>query len=182
MPRILLVLPVAAVILVALSVWKATRPPAPPVLVSGSAARLVPKLELFDSHRQLFRLRSRLGRGKILVVFFRAETSFDDSPLLQEVIASAKDLQQSAPVIVAVGPSQSGIYRHWMQDSGDLPFHVVGDVLGEVRRDWGLAGPKTAPLREAVFVIDGAGLIRFTHLEPDLGTPADWIRELRSVR
>jgi peroxiredoxin len=178
--RILFALPVAAVILAGLVAWKLTRPPAPPVVIAGAAARLVPKLELMDSRGQLFRLRSHLGRSRILVAFFRADTSFAESPLIQALRESHADLSRAAPVIVAVGPLQSGMYRYWMKDTGPLPFHVVGDVLGEARRDWGL--PTEPPLKEAVFLIDRAGSLRFSHVEPDLKSPADWIRELQSVR
>lgn len=140
----------------------------------------MPKLELMDSRGQLFRLRSHLGRNRILVAFFRADTAFAESPLIRALQASHDDLNRAAPVIVAVGPSQSGMYRYWMNDSGPLPFHVVGDVLGEARRDWGLA--TEPPLREAVFLIDRAGSLRFSHVEPDLKSPAEWLRELQSVR
>ena len=178
--RVVFVLPVAAVILAGLVAWKMTRPPAASVAVPGSPARLVPKLELMDSRGQLFRLRSHLGRSRVLVAFFRAEKSFAESPLIQALQDSHADLSRAAPVIVAVGPSQSGMYRYWMKDSGPLPFHVVGDVLGEARRDWGL--PDEAPLKEAVFLIDRTGLIRFSHVEPDLKSPSEWMGELQSVR
>jgi peroxiredoxin len=201
MPRIILVLPLAAVLIAAASVWKLTRPPAPRVTstTDPTLVRLAPTFRLFDTQNQPVRLDQRyIGRSKLLVVFFQAQKSFEESPVLRELRAHFDTLYARRPAILAIGSLQSGIYRRWIAgERSPLPFPVFSDVLDfQVHRAWGAMRPRregdsqdqlntTSDDRfvpcEAVFIVDRAGWIRHSHLAPNLGTAADWERELGAL-
>jgi peroxiredoxin len=199
MPRIVLVLPVAAVLLAGMSAWKLTRPPAPPVNSATDPAlvRKAPLFVLYDTQNQPVRLAQRyVGRSKLLVVFFQATESFDDSPALRELRTHFDTVYRQRPAILAIGQSQSGVYRRWLAaEKVPLPFPVFSDVLdAQVFKAWGAMRPRaegevvTDELNtmtessqvpcEAVFIVDRAGWIRHSHVAPNIGTAAEWAREL----
>lgn len=186
--KLVFVLPVAALVLVGLTVWKLTRPPQVPSSDTSGATlvRFAPPLELRDRNQSLVRLLTYLGREKVLVVFFRATDRFTDSPVLIELSRNFNAVHSRGPKIIAIGTQQSGIYRQWIRSSAaapqDGPSSAASKAIAEhieqgeilllsdfvephVYKQWGAVNPRTGELAEAVFVVDRAGWIRKSYIE-----------------
>ena len=70
------------------------------------------------------------------------------------------------------------------QEELRYPFPLLSDILDyAVHRQYEAFDERTGKPREAVFVVDRAGLIQFVHRGPGkLGRADDWIKELHDVR
>lgn len=185
--RLLWVLPVAAVVLTGMTAWKLSQPPQTPApeIPDASAVRVAPLFELRDPDGGVVRLATFSGRHKLLIVFFQASKSFEDSPVLTELTRGFGTIHEQQPRIFAIGTQQAGIYRRWREASDSVPpCTVLSDLLEPyVYQRWGAVDPKSRKPVEAVFIVDSAGLIRRSHLGPDaLGTAEEWAKELAAVR
>ena len=185
MPRILLLIPVSAVIIGSLVAFKMTRPRATtPSVPTGDALTLrrAPLFRLFDQDMQLVRLERTLGRQKMLIVFFDRNYGRAASPLLEALRDNFPRLHATGAEILAISAVLRLDQRKGLERDGPFPFPLLSDLDYDVHARWGaLDAAKNRPL-EAVFVVDRAGVIRHAHLGPvGLGTPDDWVRELKQA-
>lgn len=185
MRRLLLVIPISAIVIVGLTWFKLTRTysQAPVAAVAG-AIRPAPLFQLYDEHSQIVRLARYIGRHKLLVVFYDGTRGPDRSELLQSVKRNYATIHDSGLIVLAIGASRPAENRAGIERDGPFPFPLLSDIFDyEAHRSWGAFDAATNKPREAVFVVDRAGMIRYGHLGPgDPGTPEDWARELREVR
>lgn len=185
MRKLLLVLPVSALLIAGLTWYKLTRSYSDvrPVAVA-TAIRPAPLFQLYDEHSQIVRLARYIGRHKLLVVFYDGTRGPDRSELLQTVKRDFAKIHEPRLIVLAIGASRPAENRAGIERDGPFPFPMLSDIFDyEAHRRWGAFDPATNQPREAVFIVDRAGTIRFAHLGPDdLGTPDDWGRELKEVR
>lgn len=194
MRKILLVIPISALLISALVWYRETHPPVPggaPTIASG--VRPAPLFQLYDDQSQIVRLARYVGRHKLLLVFFDGSASPDQNPLLAELRTSQNFLpiHQTGAIVLAISTLRPSELRPPVNEKGErteraepFPFPMLADINNlEVHQLYGAVDEVTGKPREAVFVIDRGGQIRHAHLGPDdLGTPALWAEELRRVR
>jgi peroxiredoxin len=199
-----MVLPVSAVVITALIAFKLTRRYETAADESSFEAafdvRPAPQFQLYDQNSRTVRLASYKGRHKLLIVFFDGSRGPDHSELLCRLRDNFAKIHDTGAVILAISaarPSQNRYganLEHLKIDSSGAPaaasqelrypFPLLSDVLDyDVHRRYEAFDMRTGQPREAVFVVDRAGLIQSAHKAPDqLGTADDWIKELREVR
>ncbi len=193
-------IPISAVVIAGLVTFKMTRNYAPPAEESEFDARLAPLFEIEDQHSRKVRLKSYIGRQKLLIVFFDGSQGPEHSELLSRVRDSFSEIHLTGAVVFAISaarPSQNRYGAHLERlkldqsgaaaaEQGELryPFPLLSDILDyNVHRKYQAFDERTRQPLEAVFVVDRAGLIQYAHLGPDkLGTAADWVKELHEVR
>lgn len=200
MRRILLVIPVSAAVIIALVAFKMTRTYEPVAAGSTGDVRPAPLFQLPDEHSRTVRLASYVGRQKILIVFFDGSRGPGQSPLLQQLRNDFPLIDATGATVFAISaarPSQNRYganLEHLKIDParGGTPtpeeirysFRLLSDIVDyQWHRLYGAFDAATGQPREAVYVVDRAGLIQHEHLGPaGLGAPEDWVRELKEVR
>jgi peroxiredoxin len=201
MRRILLVIPVSAALIAGLVAFKLTRHYEPPSEEIATVVRPAPLFEIEDQHSQIVRLQTYFGRDRLLIVFYDGSQGPERSTLLTLLRNRFPDLKATGAVVLAISaarPSQNryGLNLERRQGSAEAPgasaaggelrypFPVLSDVRDyEWHRKYGAYDEQAQQPREAVFVVDRAGLIQHTHFGPaGLGHVDDWIRELHDVR
>lgn len=200
MPRILIVIPISAVIIAGLVAFKLTRHYEPLSEEFAAVARPAPLFKLEDQHSQIVRLEAYFGRHKLLIVFYDGSQGPEQSALLTLLRNRAADLKAAGAVVLAISaarPSQNryGLNLERRKSAPDeavpdpnseirYPFPVLSDIKDyEVHRLYGAFDENSKRPLEAVFVVDAAGLIQHSHFDPhDSEKLDDWIGELRAAR
>jgi len=174
----------AAAVLIAAVAWKATRTYDPPATPERAFIRQAPVFQLHDSSMKLMRLQRYVGRSKFLVAFVDASQGADRSVVLQGMRERWPEFERAGGVVMAVTATRPVENRAAIERLGGLPFPLLSDLNQlEVHRQYDACDEKQGTPREAVIIVDRAGLIRFVHYAPDsLGTAEQWARELAQVR
>jgi peroxiredoxin len=196
--RILLVIPISAVVIVGLIAFKLNRRYEEPALVAVGDVRPAPVFKLYDEHSQIVRLERYISRKKLLIVFFNGSQGPEHSELLAQLRDSFAQIHAAGGQILAISesrPSQNRYGAHLEHrttatpdEEIKFPFPLLSDISTPdvptpVHREYGAFDAASNLPREGVFVVDRAGLIQHSHLGPDrLGTTADWVNELQQVR
>jgi peroxiredoxin len=146
------------------------------------------------------RLKSYIGRHKLLIVFFDGSRGPDHSQLLGQLVGKYTEIHATGAVVLAISAARPSQNRYGAnlehlkvdpsgaaaseQEELRYPFLLLSDILDyKEHRNYQAFDERTGKPRESVFVVDRAGLIQYTHLGPDqLGTAEVWIKELRLVR
>jgi peroxiredoxin len=175
MRKLYLVIPVSAIILTALVVFKRIepRPSAQSVTPADLILKPAPPLRLFDDQSQLVRLERYLGRHKVVVVFFDGHDGPDRSPLLLELKQQFPPLHEAGAIVLAVSEATPFANRQGMERlDARFPFPLLSDPSFESHERWQTIDAETGRTRQAIFVIDRAGRIR---LRQDVATtPTNW--------
>jgi len=193
MRKVLLVPPIAAVVIAALVVYRLNRPESvrtqltlPPVV-----ARPMPLFQLYDEQSQLVRVQRYVGRHKMLLVFFDGSKGPDHSELLLSLRREFLAIHKAGAIVLAIAAVRPSELRPQPNERGErveraepFPFTLLADFpVAEVHRQFGAWDDATDEPREAVVIVDRAGIIRMIHPAGEgLGTPTEWAAELRSVR
>jgi peroxiredoxin len=173
-PRIL-VLPIAAVVIAALVVWRYQREPsAGSQQVTPDATRmLAPRFALYDQQSQLVKFERYLGRTEILVVFFDEAVPLDENLLLNRLRREHAALEASGLQVVAISQATPHTIRQAEQRSGaEFPFPVLTDIDMQtpipvpVHRLWGLADDHSGVVRSGVFHVDRRGMVAYDSAYP----------------
>jgi peroxiredoxin len=185
-PRIL-VLPVSALIIVAMVVWRYDREPAADShsLSSETPRLLAPRFALYDQHSQLVKFERYLGRTEILVVFFDDAVPLNEHPLLTRLRRNHAALQASGLQVVAVSQATPHAIRQAEQRAGEaFPFPVLTDIDMQtpipvpVHRLWGLADDNSPAVRSGVFHVDRRGMVEYAGAYPaPLDDPQQFLSE-----
>lgn len=193
MRKVLIIPPVAAVVITLLVVYRLNRPEPvrtqelSPVVV----ARPLPLFQLYDEQSQLVRVQRYVGRHKLLIVFFDGSRGPDQSELLLALKKGFRPIYDTGAVVLAIGALRPSDLRPPPTDRGErteraepFPFPLLADFpVPEVHQKLGAWDEASGEPREAVVVVDRAGIIRMIHTaETGLGTPAEWAADLRSIR
>ncbi|MSR57789.1 MAG: redoxin domain-containing protein [Planctomycetaceae bacterium] len=195
MRKLFLVIPVSAVLIAGLIVYRLNRPPPVPAATAiASAVRPAPLFQLYDENSQIVRLAERyIGRHKLLIVFFDGSKGVDANELIKDLSRDVdfRAIAETKAVVLAISALRPSELRPANNEQGErvrreqpIPFPLLADIHDyEVHRLYGAWDDDTGEPREAVFVIDRTGIIRHGHVGPDgLGTPGQWADELRRVR
>jgi mycoredoxin-dependent peroxiredoxin len=192
MRKLFLVIPVSATLLAGTTWYRLTRPPASAApAVVATEVRPAPLFQLEDEQSQIVRLTSFVGRHKLLIVFFDGTEGPDRSRLLGTLRDNFQTIAGTKARIFAISDLRPSELRPPNDARGErtrrpvpFPFPMLSDIRDhEWHRRYGAFDEETGAPREAVFVVDRAGVIRHAHLGPDqLGTPETWARELHGVR
>jgi peroxiredoxin len=193
---LLLVIPASAAVIAGLVAFKLTRQYEPAVDDSPVGVRPAPLFQLYDQHSQIVRLARDVGRHKLLIVFYDGSRGPDGSTLLGQLVDRYPELHSTGASVLAISASRPSENRYGMNlehrpqvampttaAERHYPFPLLSDILDfEVHRQYGAFDFDAQKPREAVFVVDRSGLIRFAHLGPKgLGQIDDWARELNAV-
>lgn len=204
-PRVLWVLPAAALVLAGLVAYRHLRPPPPPVSPDALSAmvRGAPAYTLYDQHSRIVRLDSFRSRHKMLIVFVKtpgskpnpnsdskpateaksAEVEPKESDLLQTIRRDYATIQQTGAILHVISDTTPWNNRQKEGREQRFPFAILSDLDGDVHRQWNAYDSRTEKLLEAVCVVDRRGFIVRTFLGPDqLGTTAQWVEALKSIR
>jgi peroxiredoxin len=181
---ILGLLPITALLLAGLVTWKGLQKYDPPAAPERAFIRPAPVFQLHDSAMKLMRLQRYVGRSKFLVAFVDASQGADQSPVLQGLRDHWSEFERAGGVVLAVTATRPAENRQAIERLGSLPFPLLSDLNQlEVHRQYGACNEQGNQPREAVVIVDRAGLIRFVHYAPEtLGTSDQWARELAQVR
>ncbi|MGQ0636296.1 MAG: redoxin domain-containing protein [Planctomycetaceae bacterium] len=193
MRKIFLIPPAAAIVIGGLAVWKLSRPAGELLLAARDpgAWRRAPLFELYDENSQLVRVSRYIGRHKLLIVFFNGESGPDRNELLLALRREFVAIHESRALVLAISGLRPSEHRPPPGAQGErtrreepFPFALLSDIDDfRVHRLFGAFDEQAQAPREAVFVVDRLGLIRFAHLGPDeLGAPAQWATELQQVK
>jgi len=177
-------IPTAALLLVGLVTWKARQTYDPPATPERAFIRPAPVFQLHDSAMKLLRLQRYVGRSKFLVAFVDGSQGADQSAVLQGLRDRWSEFERAGGVVLAVTATRPAENRQAIERLGTLPFPLLSDLNQlEVHRQYGACDEQGTHPREAVVIVDRAGLIRFVHYAPEtLGTSDQWARELAQVR
>jgi peroxiredoxin len=161
-----LVLPLAALIIAALVVYRLQRErralPAAPI----AARQLAPRFELYDQQNQLVKFERYLGRTKLVVVFFDGPRGADADPWLT-LLRDHHDAVSGAGVqVIAISTATPfAIHQAEERAARPFPFPVLIDidprqpVPAPVHRLWGMYDEGTQTTRTGVFLVDRAGMV-----------------------
>jgi peroxiredoxin len=155
----------AAVVIVALCAFRATRTYAPQS--TGSAALLTgpaPAFELYDenSPSQVVRLSSYLGRQRVFVAFFDGSKGANRSHALDVLRAEWPRLRKADIYVMAVSKALPQENRKDMAEHGRFPFPLLSDVDLSVHRAWGRYDETREQPLEGVFLVDRAGRVAWS--------------------
>jgi peroxiredoxin len=186
--RVVWILPIAAAA-ISLAVWnRLSQDDPPPATIADETdtlLRAAPAFSLTDGSGKLVRLKTFVGRSKIVLVFFDPTRGADRNALLDRVTESLSRLQKTGAVVIGISNATARQLRAAASRSGEAAFPLLSDASPPlvVHRQYEVWSPETNVPLEAVVVIDRAGLIQHTFLGPDgLGTPDEWVAKLESVR
>jgi len=200
MRRILLVLPISAVLITGMVLFRLNRRPEPPVEETASEVRPAPLFQLYDQHSKIVRLARYVGRDKLLIAFFDGREGPDQSTLLAQLRERYPDLHRAQGVVLAISAARPSQNRYGaglehlktapaagapgVASEIQYPFLLLSDIVDyEVHKLYGAYDSGTQEPIEAVFIVDRAGMIEHAHLAPNgLGSVDDWVRELQAVR
>jgi peroxiredoxin len=176
-------LPIAAVIIAALCVYKLTRDYDPPPLSAPVVRRPVPRplFELLDAKQpsELVRLQSFLGRHRIIVVFFDSRLGADRDPRLLRLYRDAGRIENVGIIVLAVSealPSENRQAVKRARQSGlRIPFPLLSDPPSTsaapgmgylVHSAWGRYDEQARQPLPGIFLIDRAGTVNWNGNKP----------------
>jgi thioredoxin-dependent peroxiredoxin len=138
-------------------------------LQEGSAA---PDFTLPDSNGESWRLSD--NRGKVVVLLFYPG---DETPICTRQMCSVRDRwdDYAATGAEVVGISTNTVESHKsFAENHNLPLRLLADVDRKVADIYGAQSLIPGKVARSVFVIDGAGVIRYRDVRPlGLFRPSD---------
>lgn len=167
--RRLLILPLAALAIAALTVYRLNRGERPLAPVPKSAAdlpRTAPALAipLSDQHRHPAKLERYYGRAPIVIVFFDKTTGADRDPYLTRLRACYDQVSDAGIEVVGISCATPFENQQAEARAGrTFPFPLLSDVHPQglspapVHIQFGLFDVATGTTRTGVFLIDRAG-------------------------
>lgn len=165
-----LVLPLSALVITALVVWRYQREPDIAASDSEGAARqLAPRFELYDQQSKLVKFERYLGRTELLVVFFDDDLPLTENQILMRLREQSEAIEESGLQIVAISQATPHAVREAEKQLGaEFPFPVLTDIdlrtpiPAPVHRQWGLVGEHTSDPRPGGFHVDRRGMVAHT--------------------
>jgi peroxiredoxin len=158
--RRLWLLGAAAVVIVALCAFRATRTYAPQSTTSeASVSGPAPPFELYDqnSPSHLVRLSTYLGRQRVFVVFYDGSKGAHQSRELDRLRAEWSRLRKADAYVLAISQALPQQNRKDMAEHGTYPFPLLSDVDFSVYRAWGRYDEQKKQPLEGVFLVDRKG-------------------------
>lgn len=162
-------LPLAAVLIAALCLWRTTRPPRPPSAAAIVRQALPPRdWELFDQHRHLVKFNRYLGRQPVMLRLCGTARLPEDDPVLVWLRDHFAAVQAAGWEVLAVGAARPAEIARAERESGrEWPFPVLADVFERdptpmpIHHRWGRVDPATGEPHSALFLIDRRGYVDY---------------------
>jgi peroxiredoxin len=177
--RRIVILPLAAVVIAGLVVYRLNRGerPSPPVPKSASVreTHTAPPLAipLADQHKHLVKLERYYGRAPIVIVFFDKDAGADKDPYLTQLRDCFDQLDADGVEVVGISRASSFENQQAEERAGKpFPFPILSDIHPEghspapISIQFGLFDVPTQSTRTAVFLIDRAGQISWDGAAP----------------
>ncbi|TWU13526.1 thioredoxin-dependent thiol peroxidase [Symmachiella macrocystis] len=159
LPKIVWVIPAAAVLIVAAIVIRTTYGPLWQKDGSGGfQSRPAPEIVLLDQRKERHRTARYLGRRSLIVLFFDGQQQPEDVRQLALLRDAYPQIRAANTEIVAVSGAPSETIAQW--GGGSIPFPILADVDYAVHKQWGVSVPETGPLVPVMFLVDISGVIR----------------------
>ncbi len=165
MKRRVLVLPIAAVIIIACVAARLMREPRSSRPVPPVQRCPAPSFELYDHHRQLVKFQRYLGRQRLVVVFFDGAAGVDASAWLTALADAYDAVSSTGTEVIAISTATGYAVRQAEERVGrPFPFPVLTDIDPQgptpipVHRLWGMVDGEQAP-RFGLFLVDRAGRV-----------------------
>ncbi len=167
-PRVL-VLPLAAIVITGLCVWRMTRPPRP-VPTSESSPRAYPpkEWELIDQHRHLVKFQRYLGRQPLVVRFLGTAQRPEEDAVLVWLRDHYAAVQRAGWEVVAIGTARPAEIEQSARESGrEWPFPVLTDLFERdptptpVHRLWQRIDPETGEPLAGLYLVDRLGYVPY---------------------
>lgn len=154
------------------------RPSGAPESLDHSSARYIAE----PSKR--VRLKSYLGRHRILLVFFDNEAGADKDPVLVALREHRETIQKDRVIVLGISTALPQQNRQAIRRGGEIPFPLLTDLDGMVCQTWGVLNMRddgSFRNRPAVFVIDRAGTVAWKGENPQpVADPLDHLDSLLS--
>lgn len=168
---------VAFLVIAGMVAWKLTRPPQQSPSGTASAGEFfAPPFQLHDHRSRMVRLAAFQGRHPVLVVFYVASAP-DQHPLLADLRKRFKDFEQRDIKIIGISAATPYMNREAFKKGGDFPFPLLSDPTLQAHRTWNAFDTERTQPRQAAFVIDRRGVVRWYKADPDLPKDASLLVE-----
>jgi peroxiredoxin len=175
----MLLLPLAAVVIAGLVVYRLQRGerPSPPVPKSAALreTRTAPPLAipLADQKKHIVKLERYYGRAPIVIVFFDKDAGADNDPYLTQLRDCFDQLDSDGIEVVGISTASSFQNQQAEERAGKpFPFPLLSDIHPEghspapISIQFGLFDVATQTPRTAVFLIDRAGQVAWDGAAP----------------
>lgn len=177
----ILILPIAAVVIVALCAYKMTRTEQSRANGTRQTFGPAPLFELFDcqSPPQRVRLTSYLGRHSILILFFDGKLGADKDPRMKWVTENAQRIDEADLYVFAISgalPFQNREFQTQLSTGPlanrvylltDPPSTEGARAMGYlVHRQWGRYDEQTEQPHQGLFLVDRAGRVEMNKGRP----------------
>lgn len=163
-----LVLPLAALVIIALVVYRVQRERRAFPIALPAGRQLAPRFELYDQQNRLVKFERYLGRTKLAVVFFDGPAGADVDPWLRQLRDHHDAVSRAGAGVQVIAVSTAtpfAIHQAEERAGGPFPFPVLTDIdprqpiPAPVHRLWGLYDDETNTTRTGVFLVDRAGMV-----------------------
>ncbi|MCC7423587.1 MAG: redoxin domain-containing protein [Planctomycetaceae bacterium] len=130
------------------------------------------------------RLKSYLGRHRIILVFFDNEAGADKDPVLAALREHRETIQKNRIIVLGISTALPQHNRQALRRGGEIPFPLLTDLDGMVCQTWGVLNMRddgSFRNRPAVFAIDRSGTVAWKgdHPQP-VADPLDYLDSLLS--
>lgn len=158
-------LPFAAIVIVALCVWKTTRTYEDArVIGTGTVLGPAPLFTEVNDDLLPVKLRAFVGRHRMLIAFYDGRAGIERSPLLLRLRRDHAELKRLGWIVLAVGDADPIANRAAVKRAGGFPFEILSDATPKGDRldydtvtAWGRFDPDTSRVRPGLFVVDRTG-------------------------
>ena len=161
----------AAVVIVGLCVFRATRTyPPQSTSIEAPLSLPAPAFELYDenSPSHLVRLSAYLGRQRVLIAFYDGKRGPHASPALERLRADWAKLRKADVYVLAISTALPQENRKDVAKYGAYPFPLLSDVDLSVHKAWGRYDEEHGRPFEGVFLVDRKGEVAWSR---DTGAP-----------
>lgn len=174
-----LILPLAALVIAALTVYRLNRPdrPPPPIPVSAASAATRPApafvIPLADQHKGIVKLERYYGRAPIVIVFFDGQAGADQDPYLVRLRDCFDEIDDAGIEVVGVSTASTFQNQQAEERTGKpFPFPLLSDIHPQglspapISIQFGVFDAATQTPQTAMFLIDRAGRIAWEGERP----------------
>lgn len=165
----ILVLPLAAIVITALVVWRTRLDEQSPATAGAPPAMVMAQsfpFSLTDQHRHVTRLQGYLGRTKLILVFFDGTKPAHLDPVVARLRDEYDRLKAEGVQPLAVSTaSPFAIQKSEELAAKTFPFPILMDVDPDgliptpAHMAWSLAQPGSEALHQGTFLIDRMGRV-----------------------
>ncbi len=175
MRKRLLILPLSALVILGLVIFRlqreAGRPP-PSLAHPPAERRLAPRFQLYDQQNQIVKFERYLGRTRLVVVFFDGRRGADADPYLPSLRDAYERVKAAGVEVIAISRAKPVENRQAEERAGaKFPFPVLTDIGDQspaplVHQMWGLYDAERDSTYTGVFLVDRAGMVPWTKGRP----------------